>query len=49
VGAKYPKATGIERGVHWRIILPITMTALSAFLMLLAERQQPILWKMGTG
>ena len=34
---------------RWRILLPVLMTALSVYLMLLAKEQQPLLWKMGTG
>jgi hypothetical protein len=36
-------------GVRWRVLLPVTMTLLSAFLMVLAKRQQPMLRNMGTG
>lgn len=34
---------------RWRILLPVLMTALSVYLMLLAKEQQHLLWKMGTG
>ena len=33
----------------WRVLLPMVMLALSVFLMLLAKRQQPMLWRAGTG
>ena len=35
--------------MHWRVLLPVAMLVLSAFLMGLAEKQQPMLWGMGTG
>jgi len=35
--------------VRWRILLPLIMTLLSAYLMVLAKRQQPTLRKSGTG
>ena len=34
---------------RWRILLPVLMTALSVYLMLLAKEQQHLFWKMGTG
>ncbi len=34
---------------RWRIMLPVVMSVLSASLMLLAKKQQPILRKAGTG
>jgi hypothetical protein len=35
--------------IRWTVMLPILMSALSVFLMLLAKRQQLMLFKMGTG
>lgn len=33
----------------WRVLLPVVMSLVSVFLMVLAKRQQPMLWKKGTG
>ncbi len=35
--------------MRWRIVLPVSMTVLSAYLMIVAKRQQYMLWKRGTG
>ena len=35
--------------MRWRVLLPVAMLALSASLMVLAEKQQPMLRGMGTG
>ncbi len=35
--------------VRWRVVLPVVMLIVSTLLMLLAQKQQPMLWKMGTG
>ncbi|HSZ01138.1 MAG TPA: hypothetical protein VK788_16700 [Terriglobales bacterium] len=35
--------------VRWSVILPLLMSVLSALLMVLAKRQQSMLWKVGTG
>ena len=40
---------GTTARVRWRLILPSAMLLVSTFLMLLAEKQQPMLWKAGTG
>jgi len=34
---------------RWRVLLPVAMLAISAFLMVLAEKEQPMLRGMGTG
>jgi hypothetical protein len=35
--------------VRWRIVVPVVMLAVSVLLMVLAKKQEPMLWKMGTG
>ncbi len=34
---------------RWRVLLPVLMSLLSALLMVVAKKQQPMLWRMGTG
>ncbi len=35
--------------VRWRVVLPLVMLTVSTLLMLIAVKQQPMLWKAGTG
>jgi hypothetical protein len=35
--------------VRWRVVFPVVMLIVSTFLMLLAKKQEPMLWRMGTG
>jgi hypothetical protein len=43
------RASATVSRVRWRIALPALMLVLSTLLMLLATKQQAMLWKMGTG
>jgi hypothetical protein len=43
------RASATVTRARWRIALPALMSVFSTLLMLLAAKQQPMLWQMGTG
>jgi hypothetical protein len=42
-------ASRVAAAARWRILLPASMSVLAVLLMVLAKRQEPMIWKMGSG